>query len=101
MAKATLPLLLCWALTAWPADLGPDLLNAAKKGQTAEVRGLLEKGAAVDSRDKEGRTPLMLAAEHGRVDTVPLLLENGAKPDARDKEGYDAWALAFMASTKG
>jgi hypothetical protein len=82
------------AACAAAADLGPELLAAAKKGQTPEVAALLTRGAPVDSADKDGRTALMLAAQRGHADTVKLLLTRGAKPDARDRDGWSAYALA-------
>lgn len=99
--RTVIPLVLFWALLAPAADSGPDLLNAARKGQTAQVRALLEKGTAPDSKDKEGRTALMLAAEHGRPDTVSLLLSKGANADARDEEGLNAYGLALLSTSKG
>lgn len=102
MGKRTaIPLVLFLGLMAWAADSGPDLLNAAKKGQTDQVRALLEKGASAESRDKVGRTALMLAAQHGHADTVSLLLAKGAKADARDEEGWNAYGLALVSTTKG
>ncbi len=88
-------LLACGA--GWAADLGPELLTAARKGQTAAVEALIGKGASVESTDKNGRTPLMLAAEHGHATTVQALLAKGARPESRDKEGWTAYALAVVA----
>jgi hypothetical protein len=99
--RTIIPLVLFWTLMAWAADSGPDLLNAAKKGQTAQVRALLEKGASPESKDKEGRTALMLAAQHGHADIVGLLLSKGAKADARDGEGLNAYGLALLSTSKG
>jgi hypothetical protein len=95
-----IPMVLCCAGLAQSVDLGPDLLMAARKGQTAQVRALLDKGAAADSKDKEGRTALMLAAQHDHPDTVSLLLSKGAQADARDEEGFTAYGLAFLSSSK-
>jgi len=75
-----------------------DLLLAAKKGQTAQVRRLLDQGVAAESRDKDGRTALMLAAEHGHAEVVSLLLAHGGEPESRDKEGLNAYGLALLAS---
>ena len=83
------------------ANLGPDLLLAAKKGQTAEVRKLLDRKAPVNARDRDGRTPLMLAAEHARADTVTLLLSRRADAAARHKQGWTAWGLALFSSGPG
>lgn len=93
--------LLLLSLAASAADLGPDLLIAARKGQTAQVEKLLEEGASVDSHDKTGRTALMMAAQHGHVGTVRALLAKGAKPESRDKEGWTAYGLALFSSGGG
>ena len=80
------------ALPAVAADTQPDLLEAARKGKTPVVASLLAKGADLEMRDRNGRTPLMLAAQYGRTATVKLLLAKGATPDARDRlarEGAD------------
>ena len=44
---------------------------------------LVKKGANVNARNSEGKTPLMLAAQHGHIDIAKLLLENGARTDVR------------------
>jgi hypothetical protein len=91
-------------LPLWMAAADPDadLLAAAAKGQTSQVEALLGKGANVEARDKNDRTPLMLAAQHGHSETVRLLLAHGAKPDSRDKDGFTAYGLAlFSPAGKG
>ena len=99
--RKEIALLLLLTVKVSAADLGPDLLNAAKKGQTDQVRVLLEKGAALESQDKNGRTALMLAAQHGHPDSVSLLLAKGAKADARDREDWNAYGLALLSTSKG
>ncbi len=42
------------------------------------MRALIEFGAKVNSRDKDGKTPLYLAAEAGKSRVLPLLLNKGA-----------------------
>jgi hypothetical protein len=83
------------ACGAAAADLGPDLLIAARKGQAKQVSDLLSRGASIETAGKDGRTPLMLAAMRGHAETVKLLLERGAKTDARDRQGWTAYALAL------
>ena len=78
------------------ADSSTDLLNSANRGETAQVKTLLDTGASVDAKDKRGRTPLMLAAQRGHVDTVKLLLAKGADPNARDRDGWTAYGLILL-----
>jgi ankyrin repeat protein len=63
------------------------LLAAASNGHGELAREALDAGAAVDVRDGEGATPLMLAARNGKVAIVDLLLIAGADPGAVDAEG--------------
>ena len=50
------------------------LLEVAGEGDKKTVKELLDKGAYVNVRDPEGRTPLTEAAWNAHVDTVKLLL---------------------------
>jgi len=51
----------------------------------AEV--LIEKGAEVDAKDREGKTPLHIAAEQVDRDFAEFLLKNGADINAEDNDG--------------
>ena len=48
---------------------------------------LLEKGADVESKSRDGRTPLSWAAESGHEAAVKLLLEKGADVESKDGVG--------------
>jgi ankyrin repeat protein len=52
----------------------------------AVVNLLLEKGAELDSKDDNGRTPLWYATD-GREAVVNLLVEKGAELDSKDNHG--------------
>lgn len=47
-----------------------------------QVEALLEMGAALDAKDKQGRGPLHFAAAHGRAGVVQFLWSRGAEVDA-------------------
>ena len=71
-----------------------QLLEVAGKGDNAMVRELLDKGAYVNVRDPEGRTPLTEAAWNNHVETVKLLLEKGANPNAKKLDGATPLSVA-------
>ncbi len=86
----------------------PDLLNAktdagiaplhkaANEGHMSVARFLLDHGADVDVKDREGDTPLHLAAGRGQQAMVELLLAHKANVDGRNNSGHTAlhWAAA-------
>jgi hypothetical protein len=58
---------------------------AAVNGDRGIVKHLLDTGADIDSKNKDGRTPLSGAAMKGHEAVVKLLLEKGADIDSKDK----------------
>ena len=57
-------------------------------GDLAKVRLLLAKGADINARSKQGRTPLIVAAAYdGNLEVVKLLIEKGADMAAKDGSG--------------
>ncbi|HXV76064.1 MAG TPA: ankyrin repeat domain-containing protein, partial [Candidatus Polarisedimenticolaceae bacterium] len=85
LALRRLPLLLVALAPLAHADTGHDLRVAARSGDLAEVRRLVEAGADVDAADSWGTTPLLLAAKQQQVDVVRYLLAKAADPDARER----------------
>ncbi len=64
------------------------LMFAAENNPDPEAsRFLIEKGAEVDARDEDGRTPLRWAVMGGRPEVAALLIRHGADVDARDDRG--------------
>jgi ankyrin repeat protein len=61
----------------------PELLNTAlRRGDTAIVAWLAERGADVNRRDQFGATPLHDAAAGGNAAMLRVLLDHGAQIDA-------------------
>jgi ankyrin repeat protein len=67
------------------ADADQQLLKAAAQNDTARIRTALAAGAAIETRDADGRTPLMAAAYRNHVNAARLLIESGANVNAQDK----------------
>jgi hypothetical protein len=72
---------LCWASLA---------------GNDRAASLLVERGADLSWRDKDGNTPLHHAAVFCHPDTARLLLEHGADPSVRDKAGSTPLGLCAM-----
>ena len=74
----------CISLPAF-AQKGADRINingefvlAAKAGRTERVTALLTEGAAVNSRDRNGDSPLNMAASKGNEALADILMRAGA-----------------------
>lgn len=70
-------------------DGAPLLYVAARYGQTAVVKWLLDHGASIDKRlnEKPKSTPIHAAAYHNHKSTVELLLSYGADVTIRNEYG--------------
>jgi hypothetical protein len=78
--------LLAAAAAAAPqtTDKADALSEAARKGDAAAVRRLLDEGVDVNTKFRYDRTALSFAADRGNVDVVRLLLDRGADANAAD-----------------
>jgi ankyrin repeat protein len=75
---------------------------AALANRPDVARAVLAAGAAVDARDKDSRTPLILAVRLNNVAVMEALLQGGAPLRSRDKEGFTALLYAVgESSTRG
>jgi len=76
----------------------PELLNAAKYGDTIRIRELVQKGADINIKDKSNNySPLMWASIKGNFDAAKLLIENGAELNCLGEYNNSALALAAFA----
>jgi ankyrin repeat protein len=73
-----------------------SLLRAAKIGDEAALRALLENSAELEKKGTNSMTALVLAAENGHEAVVKLLLEKGAKRRSKLKSGRTplGWAAS-------
>ncbi len=67
-----------------------EFLQAARQGDLQRVQALLNDGAALQARDAQGRSALMLAAISGHATLVKRLVELGADRAVTDSSGLTA-----------
>ncbi len=72
---------------------------AARVNGVAVAKALLEHGAKVDSRDSQGRTPLIVAASSGQTEIADFLLKAGADPLAEELDYHDT--AIYIAAMNG
>jgi ankyrin repeat protein len=85
----------CPDLSRRVAELKPDdtfqataqLFSAARLGCVGEAGALLDRGAAVDARDREGMTALAKSAQAGKIKVMRLLLDRRANVEAQSVNG--------------
>ena len=93
LASVLAALLACAdASSALAAD--PPLIEAARAGDSAAVRALLEQGADADGRAADGATALHWAAYLDDLTAAELLLDAGADVAAANRAGVMPLALA-------
>ena len=56
---------------------------------------LIDRGADVNYKDKNGNTPLMIASRYSSIETAKLLIDRGADVNARNKRRNTALILAI------
>jgi len=77
-------------------DDSEDLLYAVRKNDIEAVQIALNKGANVNTTDREGRTALMIAAQEGYANLAGRLIQNGADVNAKNSQGKTALMLAEL-----
>jgi ankyrin repeat protein len=71
-------------------DINTRLFIAILRSGPRSVEKLLEGGADVNARGRNGLTPLMCAAIHGHLRAMEVLLRRGARKDLKDDHGKTA-----------
>ena len=80
---------------------GEGLVAAARQGDTAAIRTLLETGADADAVAPDGSTALLWAVHGDNYQTAQLLIEAGADPNATNDLGATPlWAAGQNRSAR-
>lgn len=93
---ALITLILLLPVAAFAQSQNEDLFAAARKGDVAAVKALLDKGADVNAKTQYGATALSYACDKGHTEVVRLLIERGADVNVKDTfygEVPLGWAL--------
>jgi ankyrin repeat protein len=75
-------------------ELNDQFWEAVRKGDSASVTALLDKGADVNAKFRYGTTALFKAAERGHLEIVKILLARGADVSVKDTF-YGATAMSW------
>jgi hypothetical protein len=79
------------------SDQAEALSEAARRGDAAAVKQLLDEGVDVNTKFRYGATALSYACDRGHLDVVKLLVERGADVNVRDTF-YNATPLTWAVS---
>jgi ankyrin repeat protein len=85
------------AQSSAPGEKADALAEAARKGDAAAVKKLLDEGVDVNTKYRYGATVLSYASDRGHVDVVKLLIERGADVLVKDTF-YNATPLTWAVS---
>lgn len=92
-------LILATLHVAYAQDQSDELFNAARKGDAATVKALLDRGVDVNTKFRYGATALSYASDKGHLEVVKLLLER--KADANVKDTFYNATPIIWAAQKG
>ncbi|MDD5773296.1 MAG: ankyrin repeat domain-containing protein [bacterium] len=81
------------------AEKKPDknylLVRAVEMGNVIEVKRLLETGADINTKNRQGWTILNIAIYNGYIDVIKLLIEKGVDINARYSDNWTPLKIAI------
>jgi hypothetical protein len=84
-----------------PLTKAEQLQEAARKGDAATVKKLLDEGVDVNTKFRYQATAIFYAADHGHLEVVKVLLDKGAALDVKDTfYGFTPLMLAAQPAQK-
>ena len=84
-----------------PLTKAEQLQDAARKGDAATVKKLLDEGVDVNTKFRYNATALFYACDHGHIDVVKVLLDKGADMSVKDTfYGFTPLMLATSPAQK-
>jgi ankyrin repeat protein len=84
-----------------PLTKAEQLQDAARKGDAAAVKRLLDEGVDVNTKFRYNATALFYACDHGHVEVVKVLLDHGADMAVKDTfYGFTPLMLATSPAQK-
>src|SRR6187402_2721321 len=84
-----------------PLTKAEQFQEAARKGDAAAVKKLLDEGVDVNTKFRYNATALFYACDHGHVDVVKVLLDKGADLTVKDTfYGFTPLMLAMSPAQK-
>ena len=89
-----LPSLCIAAASLAAAELHPAMIDAAKSGNKASLRALIQQKSDVNAADPDGSTALHWAAHRDDLESVDALLKAGANANAANDLGTTPLWLA-------
>src|SRR4028118_1651109 len=92
----SLLLLLATLHVAYAQDPGDQLFEAARRGDAATVKALLDRGVNVNTKFRYGATALSYASDKGHLEVVKLLIERKADVNVKDTF-YNATPIIWAA----
>ncbi len=85
---------LVWVAPAWTQADAEPLIAAALRGDALAVQRLLDAGAPINARDRQGRNAVLAATQGGHIEAARVLISRGADVNAQDHIQDSAYLLA-------
>ena len=84
-----------------PLTKAEQFQEAARKGDAATVKKLIDEGVDVNTKFRYGATAIFYASDHGHVEVVKILLDKGADLTVKDTfYGFTPLSLALGPAQK-